>query len=60
MKDISAANFIIGMEIKRDRAYINPWLNHTKYIETILKHFNMHDCKLVNAPIPVVARIIFE
>ena len=41
MKDLGATKFIMGMEIKRDRATRNPWLNKTKYIETILKHFNM-------------------
>jgi hypothetical protein len=43
MKDLGAANFIMGMEIKRDRAARKIWLNQTKYIETILKKFNMQD-----------------
>ena len=60
MKDLSATNFIIGMEIKRYREYRYLWLNHTKYIETILKRFNMHDCKPVKVPIPVGARLIVE
>jgi hypothetical protein len=41
MKDIDATNFILGMDIKRDRATINLWLNRSKYIETPLKRFNM-------------------
>jgi hypothetical protein len=36
------------------------WLNQTKYIETILKRFNMLDCKLVKVPILVGARLIVE
>jgi hypothetical protein len=36
MKDIGAANFIMGMEIKRDRANRKLWLNQRKYVETIL------------------------
>ena len=32
MKDISAANFILGMDIKRDRVARNIWLNQTKDI----------------------------
>ena len=36
MKDLSATNFILGMEIKRDRANKKLWLNQRKYIETIL------------------------
>ena len=41
MKDLGATNFIMGMEIKRDRVNRNIWLNQKKYIETILKSFNM-------------------
>jgi hypothetical protein len=37
MKDIIATNFILGMEIKRDRAARKLWLNQTNYIETIMK-----------------------
>jgi hypothetical protein len=37
MKDLGATNFIMGMDIKRDRVARNIWLNQMKYIETILK-----------------------
>jgi hypothetical protein len=60
MKDLDASNFIMGMEIKKDRETRNIWLNQMKYIETILKHFNMQDCKLVKVSIPVGARLIVE
>jgi hypothetical protein len=36
MKDLGVANFILGMEIKRDHANMKLWLNQRKYIETIL------------------------
>ena len=36
MKDISAANFILGMEIRRDRTNMKIWLNQIKYVDTIL------------------------
>jgi hypothetical protein len=36
MKDLGAANFIMRMEIKRDRANRKLWLNQRKYVETIL------------------------
>jgi hypothetical protein len=35
-------------------------LNQKKYIETILKRFNMQDCKPVKVPIPMGARLIVE
>ena len=41
MKDISAANLILGMEIKRNHADRKLWLNQRKYIETILHMLNM-------------------
>jgi hypothetical protein len=31
-----------------------------KYIETVVKHFNMQDCKPVKVPIPVGARLTAE
>jgi hypothetical protein len=36
MKDLGATNFILGMEIKRDRENKKLWLNQRKYVETIL------------------------
>ena len=60
MKNLSAAKFIMGMEIKRDRDARNIWLNQMKYIETVLKRFNMQDCKPVKVSIPMGARLIIE
>jgi hypothetical protein len=37
MEDIGATNFLLGIEIKRDRSNRNIWLNHMKYIEIVLK-----------------------
>eukprot|EP00253_Pinus_taeda_P031107 PITA_31107 len=53
MKDLGAANYILGMEIQRDRAKRKLWLNQRKYVETILQRFNMQDNKPVKVPIPV-------
>jgi hypothetical protein len=41
LKDLSEAKFIMGMEIKRGWEVRKLWLNQRKYIETILKCFNM-------------------
>ena len=41
MKDIGAANFILGMEIRRDRVNMMICLNQRKYVETVLERFNM-------------------
>eukprot|EP00253_Pinus_taeda_P021311 PITA_21311 len=60
MKDLGAANYILGMEIKRDWGKRKLWLNQRKYVETILQRFNMHDRKLVKVPIPVGVRLSAE
>jgi hypothetical protein len=36
MKGLGATNFILGMEIKRDRENRKLWLNHRKHVESIL------------------------
>ena len=41
MKDFSAANYILGMEIKRDWEKRKLSLNDRKYVEIILQRFNM-------------------
>jgi len=41
MKYLSGVNYILGMEIKRDWAKRNLWLNHRNYVEKILQRFNM-------------------
>ena len=41
MKDLGVANYILGMEIIRDRAERKLWLNQRKYVETILQRFYM-------------------
>jgi hypothetical protein len=52
-KDLGAANFILGMEIKRDHANRKLRLNKRKYVEMILQRFNMHGSKLIKVPIPI-------
>jgi len=53
MKDIGAANYILGMETKSDHAKRKLWLNQRKYVETIMQRFNMQDSKPVKVPILV-------
>eukprot|EP00253_Pinus_taeda_P032954 PITA_32954 len=53
IKDLDVVNYILGMEIKIDRAKRKLWLNQRKYVETILQRFNMQDSKPVIVPIPV-------
>jgi hypothetical protein len=53
MKDLGDANFILGLEIKRDRANMKLWLNQRKYVETILQRFNIHGSKPIKVSIPI-------
>jgi hypothetical protein len=57
MKDLGATNFILGMEMKRDRANMKLWLNQIKYLEMILQRFNMHGSKPVNVTIPICVKL---
>jgi hypothetical protein len=57
MKDRGAANFILDMEMKRDRTNKTLWLNQNKYVETIFWRFNMQECKLVKVPIHVGVKL---
>ena len=53
MKDLSVANFILGMEIRRDHANKMTNLKQIKYVEMILQRFNMQESKLAKVPIPL-------
>jgi hypothetical protein len=56
MKYLGETNFILGMDIERDRSIRNIWLNQMKYIEIVMKWFNMQDCKPVKVSILVGER----
>ena len=60
MKYLGVENYILGMEIKRDREKRKLWLNHRNYIETILQKFNMQDSKPMKVPIPVGIKLSIE
>ena len=60
MKYLGAANFILGMEIRRDRANKMISLNQRKYVETVLQRFNMQESKPIKVPIPVAVKLFVE
>ena len=57
MKDLGPTNFILGMQIRRDREKWKLWLRQEKYIKEILKKFNMIDCKPVGTSIPLGTKL---
>eukprot|EP00253_Pinus_taeda_P034356 PITA_34356 len=60
MKDLGVANYILGMEIKRNREKRKLWLKERKYVDTILQRFNMQDSKSVKVPIHVGVKLSTE
>ena len=57
IKNHSATHFTLGLDIKRDQASIKFWLNQSKYVETILEHFNMQGSKPLNILIPMGVKL---
>jgi hypothetical protein len=45
MKDMGAANYVLGIKISRNRKSKLLYLDQEKYLEKILKKFNMSNCK---------------
>ena len=60
MKHLGATNFIMGMEITRDHTNRMIFLNQRKYVEMVLKRFNMHESKPVKVPIPIGVKLYIE
>lgn len=51
MKDLGAAQHILGMKISRDRSARKLWLSQERYIERVLERFNMVNSKPVSTPL---------
>ncbi|KAG5862556.1 hypothetical protein JTB14_023593 [Gonioctena quinquepunctata] len=50
MVDMGKAERILGFEFKRDRNKKKIWINEERYIDQMLKRFNMHDCHPSDMP----------
>ena len=53
MKYLGTANFILGIEIRRDHANKMINLNQRKCVETVLHIFNMQESKALKVPIRI-------
>ena len=51
MVDMGEANYVIGIEIFRDRSRGVLGLSHKGYIDRVLERFNMQSCSSGIAPI---------
>ena len=50
MKDMGPASYVLGIRIIRDRKSRLLYLDQEKYIEDILKKYNMNGCKTISTP----------
>jgi hypothetical protein len=57
MTDLGEATFFLGMEIKRDREHRTMQLSQRRYVNDILKRFNMESCKPVGTPIATKTKL---
>ena len=48
MKDLGEAEYILGIQIERDRPHRRISICQTGYIQTLLEKFNMTGCKTAN------------
>lgn len=51
MKDLGPAQQILGMQIVRERKNQRLWLSQEKYVERVIKRFNMDKAKPVSIPL---------
>ncbi|CAL8167283.1 unnamed protein product [Prunus armeniaca] len=53
MKDLGAAQKILGMGIQRDMTAGRIWISQAKYIKKVLEKFNMQEAKVVSSALAV-------
>ena len=58
MKDMGAAHFLLGVQIRRDRAKRQLYLSQAEYVRTILTRFGMQDCKPVASPMATGVKLL--
>jgi hypothetical protein len=50
MKDLGEANYVLGIQIERNRQIHEIYLNQQQYVQSVLERFRMLDCKPVSTP----------
>ena len=58
MNDLGELHYCIGVEFERNREARTIIMNQKSYIEEILKHFNMEECKPVGTPFDVNSKLL--
>ena len=57
MKDLGEVQFCLGIQITRNRPERTIRISQAKYIEDVLRKFNMHDCKAIGTPLDANTRL---
>lgn len=58
MSDLGELHYCLGVEFKRNRARRTITMSQRKYIEEVLKRFNMDDCKPIGTPLDVNSKLL--
>ena len=53
LSDLGELKYCLGVEFERDREARTITMNQSKYIEEVLKRFNMEECKPIGTPLDV-------
>jgi hypothetical protein len=58
MSDLGGLHYCLGVEFERDHANRTITMSQSKYIEEVLKRFNMEECKPIGTPLDVNSKLL--
>ena len=58
MKDMGEAQYILGVQIRRNRGRRQLYLSQAEYVRTILKRFRMEDCNQAVSPMATGVKLL--
>jgi hypothetical protein len=58
MSDLGELHYCLSAEFERDRANHTITMSQRKYIEEVLKRFNMEECKPIGTPLDVHSKLL--
>jgi hypothetical protein len=58
MSDLGGLHYCLGVEFERDRANRTITMSKSKYMEEVLKRFNMEECKPIGTPLDVNSKLL--
>jgi hypothetical protein len=58
MSDLGGLHYCLGVEFERDRANRTITMSQSKYMEEVLKRFNMEECKPIGTSLDVNSKLL--